>query len=295
MLARIDFGHYEHDIGQHIGHNLQSVRRLLKLSQADIATLLGVSLSQYKKYEQGKDHLKIHLAARWSVLTGSNLYCLLLGSDYQQLLPQLSGYAALKPLNLLLSRLDKPSFASFLQLITPASLTVPFWHDPDEPEGFQWPRLMQQLESHYYVQIARNLRCWRQSKPLTQEEVAEQLGITPATYACYEREHDINRFSLLMAPRFSLAFGCNTWFLGQGTDYAWYRVRQEARLKVLLNLWPILSLAQQQLALDLAEPLRQQLWQQALTWSAATPPDSGDTACSKLPCTRPVATSLAFD
>ncbi len=266
MNKAIDFNYYEQDIGRYIGQNLAWVRRLLTISQQELACLLGVSLSQYKKYEQGKDHLKIHLAGRWSVLTGSNLYCLLLGSKYHELLPQLSYVDDLKPLNLLISRLDLPSFRSYLQLILPEGQALPYWHEPAPDPEFSWTRLMQQLDGDYYVHIARNLRAWRQQQHLTQEEVAEYLGITSATYACYERENDINRFSLLMAPRFSLAFGSNTWFLGQGTYYAWYRVRQEIRFQQLQSHWRLMNPEQRQHALMLAEPLRQRLWQESLAW-----------------------------
>lgn len=240
-----------------VGQNLAKVRRFHGSSQEQMARSLNVSLSQYKKYEQGKDLPKIHTAARWSLVTGSNFYCLLVGSHYCQLLPKINLFGQVMPFNLLLSRLNERPFRHFIGLLAASAPTEPNWQEPELPTDLCWQRLMRQLDGEYYVQIAKNLRLWRQHQGLSQEQVAHTLGITTATYACYEREHDVTRFSLLMAPRFALAFNTNTWFLGQGTHYAWYRARQEVRYAMFAKLWPQLPKTSQDHAYQLAANIRQ--------------------------------------
>lgn len=48
---------YPHEIDQHIGSRLRIRRKLLKMNQSEVASLVGVTFQQFQKYEAGNNRI----------------------------------------------------------------------------------------------------------------------------------------------------------------------------------------------------------------------------------------------
>ncbi|MBM1817343.1 helix-turn-helix domain-containing protein [Pseudosulfitobacter pseudonitzschiae] len=62
-----------HPIDIHVGSQIRSLRRALKLSQTDLATRLGVSFQQIQKYETGANRVSASKLAEASDILGVSI------------------------------------------------------------------------------------------------------------------------------------------------------------------------------------------------------------------------------
>jgi transcriptional regulator with XRE-family HTH domain len=67
---RLTVTHFDQDIDLHIGRRLRARRRLLGLSQPELATAVGVKFQQIQKYECGED--RISASRLWLLCSALN-------------------------------------------------------------------------------------------------------------------------------------------------------------------------------------------------------------------------------
>lgn len=209
-VKHLNFSELEQNIGLIIGQNLKKYREQRGYTQHQHAELLGVSISQYRKYESGIDIPKYHTLCRWTLLTGCSLYCLIRGSQYSDLFPDQLTSWRLTPFNFLLGRLKQEPFNALLQLI----YSLGFVEDvhvfktlPEPNQMIDIEAAFEQIEQGTYLIIAKNLRQFRAEQELSQEHIADLIGVNLNTYRSYESLTSPPKFSYLIAIRFILVFG----------------------------------------------------------------------------------------
>lgn len=219
-----------------MGLNLIKYRKATVSSQSLMAKAFGVSLAQYRKYEKGVDLPKMHSVARWSIITGAPVYLLLSDTEYAPYLNLSHCYWQHSPFFCTVSHANENTFQSLLSL----SKEIMGNREVSEPYPHKVPSLqdvLQDIDSHYYVKVARNMKFIRQHLELTQEQVSELLDISDTTYRQYEKEVNQPRipfsFFALSHAIFQLD---DQWNKTGSSDFARFNHRKHWRLEQLIPL-----------------------------------------------------------
>lgn len=207
-----NFNELELNIGLQIGANLKTYRQNFCYTQQQHADLMGVSLSQYRKYEAGIDTPRYHTACRWGMSTGATLYHLLLNTPYEKVLPEYLVAWRLMPFGNVIARLTDRAYLGLVTMVGSLQftreITIPRHLDSDLG-SVDIDRALAELESDSYIKISLNLRVFRETRAYSQEQMAELLGVNINTYRNYENPKLAPKFSMLFAIRFFMVFGCH--------------------------------------------------------------------------------------
>lgn len=230
-----DFNAIEAGLGEQVGQNLRVVRSQLGLSQQLLAERIGVSLSQYRKYEAGKDLPRLHSALLWSIETGIPTHWLFSATGYQRWLN-----VPFKPawIPILSFANDAPDWA--LHSVHAALTGMLGCFDDAEPlQSLQWDR--QQISRHifqedYYRAVSEKLRKFRVRLGMSQDDAARVMGISTEAYRKYETPTKCTHFSINLIMRFWVATGTNPIELSSETPVFKYRLKQRRNFGVLLPL-----------------------------------------------------------
>lgn len=232
----LDFSSLEADVHQAVSNNFVAVRKQHARSQRRMADLLDLSLSQYKKFENGTEIPRLHTTAKWSLLTGNNIYVLLLNTPYAKLVPNIDPVYALRPFAFVIGHLNPSMFTAWLNVIAASAELSCHYEEVPSYEVIDLAKVFDNFELKYYQNIAQNLRAFRAKHGFSQHYVAERMGMSAQAYAAYESIESPSRIPLTSALRFAATFNVNTASLSAGTFYGAYRARQDRRLAAVYDL-----------------------------------------------------------
>jgi transcriptional regulator with XRE-family HTH domain len=237
--ALADYDAIEQGVCDQIGANLRAVRQQLKISQSELAALINVSRSQYRRYEEGRDLPRLHTAILWSLETGIPTHWLFTGSGHHNWvdIPWHSAWVRI------LYFINKaPAYALQALQTTLEGLT------DQRSTGALQPYLNPNLDTcracigdHYYAAISQQLRQFRSEHQLSQETMAQHMGISSAAYKRYEAHGISVQFSMLLIMRFWSASGISPMTLTRDTPVFRYRQLQNDNFAILLPLLQPLS------------------------------------------------------
>jgi transcriptional regulator with XRE-family HTH domain len=231
----IDFSGIEVGARKALAHNLGLYRKSVNLSQTDMAKILGISLSQYKKYESGTDILRIDLAQKWSLRFSTPVFYLLQGSGYGKQLAGNDGDSRFNFIWFLANSLTDEYFARLIDMLRLFS-KQPRSSKALEPSGItreDVAKVMEEIESTMYIAIAYGMQAIRKWFSYSQEQFAELMGISLATYQQYEKPTMKPRFNIFFAARCVMSLGINPLIAIAGTKFAQVRRMQDARMALI--------------------------------------------------------------
>lgn len=248
-LRKVDFNELEKDLPTVMGDNLKRIRSLLKWSQKEAAAALGVSLSQYKKFEAGREIMRMVTAARWTVVTGISFHQLFYKSRLPLDWDQHRIHEYMAQLQPMVNDLTEDQFTSWFHLVT-TLLGLDVKYDNTSYTHTSKEKALADLET-YYSFVATGITTFRAITSLTQETLADYLSVHLSTVQGYESK-DSQNFSVIMATRFYLATGVNPLWLVAGTNFFYYRKLQSARVDALTAIAEQISPGQFRQIMELA-------------------------------------------
>lgn len=235
---KLDFEQLEANEASTIGLNLRRCRLALQAHQYEIATLLNVSRTQYRNYEDGRHQLRLLTTAQYMMRTGIPLHYLLAGSCYEYLFSHLTLRREFLPLQSYVGRCSEGAFNGLAALLC-HQLEL----DQAAPPKLElrWPddaQIDAELDAYYQI-IGEGLYQLRQIVGIGQEELAELLGITYSTLSAYERNRlqGARQFGTHMAMRLWAATGINPLWITCGSHFYARRWLQHLRMEYLHGLF----------------------------------------------------------
>lgn len=244
----VDFSAIETEARNALAHNLSSSRKSVNLSQTDMARILGVSLSQYKKYETGAEILRVDQAQKWSLRFNTPVFYLLQGTGYGK---YLAGSEADNRFNFIWFLANSLSDDYFRKLIDMLCLFIqkPAARKMLEPSGITREvikEVIEEIENEIYIAIAHGMQAVRKFFGYSQEQFAELMGVSLTTYQQYEKLTMTPRFNIFFAARCAVSMGINPLVTIAGTKFAKVRHMQNARMALIREL--VADIGEQQLA-----------------------------------------------
>ncbi|MFL0810071.1 MAG: helix-turn-helix transcriptional regulator [Agarilytica sp.] len=235
----ISFQKQEQHTKAAMANNMASNRKLANLSQAQVAKSLGVSLSQYKKYESGLDTMRIDVAQRWSMVFSQPVFHLLQGSEFEQYLPSIKYDKELNYLWCLANSLTDKYFSillnNLLQFASGQHANVASFSNSGITQE-KMTQVRQESQDNIYVAIAYGLRAMRDYFSWSQEYTAAVIGVSLSTYQDYEKPEPFPRFSVLVSARFTVATQIDPLIILGATHYSEVRKMQNARLELVRSI-----------------------------------------------------------
>lgn len=225
---------YEQDLSFHFSKNLRYIRKKMGWNQVEIARLMAVSPSQYRKYESGEDIISSQNAAVFVQRSGIPYQYFFWNSGYHYLfrtdildirLIKLQAYACV------CSNQQFICLFSFLKDITGKQSI--------SDHAFCTKKAEQNMptgEFYNYKVVGTNLKEFRHITKLTQEELSEALGVSTNTISNYESTKKASNFSSKIALRFWVAFGIAPIWLTYGSPFFAISQQYDSRLKLLSKL-----------------------------------------------------------
>jgi transcriptional regulator with XRE-family HTH domain len=234
----VDFAAIEEEARTALAHNLNTYRKSVNLSQTDMARILGISLSQYKKYESGIVILRVDLAQKWSLRFSTPVFYLLQGSGYGK---QLAGSEGDNRFNFIWFLANSLTDEYFCRLIDMLCL---FLHKPHggkkpDPSGItrvEVKKAIEEIDSKMYIAIAYGMQAIRNWMGCSQEQFAELMGVSLSTYQQYEKPVMKPRFNIFFAARCVMSLGINPLIAITGTQFAKVRHMQDTRMGLIREL-----------------------------------------------------------
>jgi|GEM_PF-6986613 len=234
----LEFDQFDKCAKKHISCNLLTYRRILGLSQDGLAKLLNVSRSQYRKYESGDETIRLDVGMRLSLKCGLPIFHLLQNSNYDP-------YLELPQKNEALDRIwfygNSVTDDVFIKLCKTLAI---FLNKADMPIDYQpvnlcsedFDKAIDENENEIYSAIGEGILAVRHHFKYSQEQVANLMGISVATYQEYEKGNQRPRFNLLMSARWVISLGVHAFVPLAGTQYAKIRLMQNQRIELLLSI-----------------------------------------------------------
>lgn len=234
----IDFSGIEAAARQALADNLCTYRKSVNLSQVDMAKLLGVSLSQYKKYESGAEILRIDLAQKWSLHFSTPVFYLLQGSGYGKYLAGSERDSRFNFIWFLANSLNDEYFSKLIDMLC-LFLEKPQTGNLPEPSGITRDVIKEvtdEIENTMYIAIAYGMQAIRKWFGYSQEQFAELMGVSLSTYQQYERPTITPRFSIFFAARCAMSLGIDPLISIAGTRFAQVRHMQNTRMALIRRI-----------------------------------------------------------
>lgn len=227
----IDFEKLEVGIGDQIGHNLYCVRTRQGIPQKKAANNLGISLSQWKKFEQGKEIMRLDTAVRWCTESGVPLSRLFSGTVYAENRIAATKEAALDRLSATISHLDNTLYLYVVNTLCTVFCiaTKPITHTRAFPCHFSFDKKL--LIDEYFSHISVGVREYRDKHKLSQSDVAEGVNISVSAYQNYECKSKFTRFSTILAARYAVYTKQNPLALVSQTRIGNVRKHHDERLR----------------------------------------------------------------
>lgn len=218
-----------------LANNLLTYRRALTFSQSRMAKVLGISLSQYKKYESGLEVMRADTAQKWALHMNLSFYHLLEGSPYAQ------GFSTCghdKKISHLWFLANSLSDKYFYKLINILGLFARSPHVAKELQASgitrdEVKRVLYEIEHDMFVIAGYGLRAVRDHFQYKQEYIAELLGVSTFTYQQYEKPTMSPRFNVLTVARFGVATGIDPAVVLKGSYYMKVRSLQDQRMMLM--------------------------------------------------------------
>ncbi len=203
FLRNHDFQKLEDGLKQDIAGNLIVVRMKRRITQTRMASLMGVSRAQWRKYESGAEMLRIDAAIYWCLLTGVSISRLFYGTAYEACLHPALRQPSLDGISHLVCQLDDSTFIelttslcrSFGLSMAPLRLLRP-------AQNISMDAVKEELATSLLPRIGQGLKHFRLRLDITQEQMAEMLNISLSSYQQYEKAQAVTRFSVACAARF---------------------------------------------------------------------------------------------
>ncbi|RXJ71834.1 hypothetical protein CS022_14845 [Veronia nyctiphanis] len=219
-----------------IGRNLLKYRKIADINQQVMAEAFGVSIAQYRKYEKGEDCPKMHSVARWSIITGSPNTLLLSDTDYAQYVSIPEKVWELVPFLCALSHSSDLVFNSLFSLsreiVDVASEQEVFFGDVPDLSN-----ILIDIESNYYVKVAKNMKLIRDCLELSQDSLSELLGISLSAYQQYEKQINSPRISFSFFARSHSILQLNSrWATTGKTEFSKFNLRRNHRISLMLPI-----------------------------------------------------------
>jgi transcriptional regulator with XRE-family HTH domain len=234
----IDFSAIESEARQALARNLGLYRKSVSLSQTDMARILGISLSQYKKYESGAEILRIDLAQKWSLRFSTPVFYLLQGSGYGGHLGGRDADYRFNFIWFLANSLTDEYFFKLLDILRLFANKPRTWKAAT-PSGITREDVMEanrEIDSKMYIAIACGMQAIRKWFGYSQEQFAELMGVSLSTYQQYEKPTMKPRFNIFFGARCIMSLGINPLITIAGTKFAKVRLMQDARLELIREI-----------------------------------------------------------
>lgn len=231
-----NFAEIEQNIGPQVGNNLKRYRHSKNLTQVQHARMMGVSVSQYRKYEAGTDLPKYHTLCRWGMTSYCSIYMMFNNTAYAEHLPEPLTSWRFMPFHRVLGLLKPKPFLALINLVRSFGFVQEIiLDDLNEPQGpsTDIDLAIEELEQRAYPTIAHNLQEFRRARQISQESMAELLNVTLNTYRSYENPQQAPKFSCLIAMRFLLVFEQHLSALMPKSQFALYIRHKMHRMKFI--------------------------------------------------------------
>lgn len=244
----MEFDKLEVDLKHRMGKNFRSVRTRLGMSQQGMASLLDLSLSQYRRYENGDDLPKLNNSMRWSLETGIPTQWLFYQTCYSDLF-DIEIRNEWIPLLFFINNAEPYTLKAFQTVLyNLSSEKVPHALIPYDRDKLMNCR---QLIGEEYVKIiSERLKAFRKKMKMTQEDLAEKVNISILTYRGYETPEKAVQFSINMAMRFWRVTNVNPIEMTKGSWVYLYRKQQRHNLEILVPIFRQLNADQLVLITD---------------------------------------------
>lgn len=214
------------------GNNMRQCRLLLGLNREQMAYKLGVSSSQYRKYEEGKSWMQMHTIMYFALRVGMPFTYLFSSSIYYKLCSLTDAPKQLMPIQAYVNRCSDRQFEIFRMLLDEL-----FGEDGQHTQYCIKKSLPQNKDiynelDNYYNIIAKGLVKFRNSTRLSCQDLADLLGIDRRTLSSYEKIDGNKRISVLMAMRFWASTGVNPLWLLRDT-----LIYKKSIIQILRMVW----------------------------------------------------------
>lgn len=238
-----DFNSIEAGLSEQVGQNMRVVRSHLGQSQQHLAQRIGVSLSQYRKYEGGKDLPRLHSALLWSIETGVPTHWLFHDTGYQRWL-NVPFNQHWVPIFHFINRASPWALQAFQSVLTGMLGCYGETHQLISLQKARQALSGDLIRDHYYHAVSEKLRQYRQNIGLSQDAAAQIMDISTEAYRRYETPNRCTHFSINLVMRFWVATGTNPVELSSETLVFQYREKQRDNFRIILPLLEQLDSAQ---------------------------------------------------
>ena len=249
----IDFRGFEDDLRLHIARNLTSLRKDIGFTQPQFANFLEISLSQYKKYETSSEIIRFDISQRISLKLGyPNMY-LLRNSKFHETLRLPTRLFEYGKMWYFANSLLDEKFEQFCKMLT-ALFDISSPMREFTPSGItkrDFNIALEENENSIYCAISHGLRAIRHHINLSQQEVADLIGVSVNTYQEYEKPDNKPRFNIAVASRYLSSIQVNPLYIIAFTSYTKIRMMQNTRMEALQDILKEIK----QRDLDLAHPV----------------------------------------
>lgn len=232
----MDFTAFEVGLDALYAANLRQCRLAIGVGQDVLARDLGISLSQYRRYESGRDYMRMGTTARYMMHTGIPFQYFFLGGPYDYLFSSLTIRLDLLRVQMFVGQQNDRVFTALITLLSELmDIALP---PPPSEDGLYWPsqdEVAAELPG-YYLMVSNGLRHFREVLALSQEDLAELLCIAPSTLGSYEKAKNEPHFNVIMALRLWAATGVNPVWLTYGSHFFNMRRLQHRRMEYLCQL-----------------------------------------------------------
>ncbi len=234
----VDFKLFDANARSHISRNLLGFRTSLSFSQDRFAHLLGISRSQYRKYETGEETIRLDIAQRITLKCGLPLFHLLQNSKYGELIKLPPKDPWFDRILFYANSINDGYFIKLCKVLVALmdNKKSVISYQPTHLTKVDFSKAISENEHCIYIAIAEGIRAIRTFYNLTQEDLATSMDISTNTYQEYEKPLQKPRFNMLMAVRWTIATGIHPFVALAGTHFVKIRSMQAQRLDVLETL-----------------------------------------------------------
>jgi len=235
----MDFLSLETGINDVIGFNLYRARVRNRLKQREAADRLAISVAQLKKYEQGKETLRLDTASHACIRYGMSMDRLFANTIYARNQAEdevRSSYV--DRLGYLFAALEGPIFDHIIGVIAHtfhvSIALAPSQANPTDGSNLNCndPATIQE----YFKAISQGVKKLREANNWSQAAVADNVNISLSAYRGYEDESKVVRFNLLLAGRYAAVSKINPLVLVKDTQIGLARSQQDLRLGLIEDI-----------------------------------------------------------
>lgn len=226
-FREIEFSKLEENIHDILGRNLFEIRSRAKITQKRMADILNISTSQWKKYEHGKEMLRMDNAVTFSEITGVPLQRLFSGTAYS---PSQEKPHQLYYDNLCrkVTQLPGVIFIEYQKIIS-ATFNLDKHINLSSQDLALSNLTTSTRKKTFFTSIGANIREYRNTIGCTQKIFSDTLNISLSACQRYESPNRSARFGLLLAARLQSATDIQPIQLLKGTEFSKSRINFNKR------------------------------------------------------------------